>query len=226
MSELHINSTQQQAVKNKSKKKSKKGAPKPLTKRVIITDADLSMTCEETQTPVKKIVKKLDNLKNNDNKIEEKAGVMPIIKTEEDNIKQDLPKSSEDEEKKKNKKKKKTSKITAPSNSDATVNAVDDSYDFLLDLALADVTVEKTNVEISQELDKIIQKGMYSSLEEKIKSLNIDESDGFFKSVFSKISSRESSEEKTGFSKTPDFSKILQNTRTLFKPNSLQMEYF
>ncbi|KAJ8950756.1 hypothetical protein NQ318_011249 [Aromia moschata] len=135
---------------------------------------------------------------------------------------------------KKAKKKKKPNRMamstSSLSSSNTTINVMEDSYDFLLDTALSDESVEKTNIEISQELDKLIQRGMYSNLEEKIKLLNIDESDGFFKSIFSTISSREPSVEKaTTLTQSPDLGKLLQNTRNLCAPSSsrhLKMDIF
>ncbi|KAH0809828.1 hypothetical protein GEV33_012961 [Tenebrio molitor] len=66
----------------------------------------------------------------------------------------------------------------------------------------------------------MIQRGMYSSLEEKIKSMNIESNDNFFKSIIHNIStSRESSVEKNNY-KNPDLSKILNNSSLLkTKPN-------
>lgn len=222
--EINVSATEQEAVKTKSNKKSKKGTQKPITKRVIITDVDLSMKCEEIKTPMKKIVTKVSEKPNEcvkttptptEEKVEEKMG-------------EDLPKRDDEEEKKKSKKKKKRpNKITITnslSSSNTTLNNMDDSYDFLLDSALSPESVEKTNVEMSQELDKIIQKGMYSSLEEKIKSMNIDDSDGFFRSVFSNISNTKSGVEKNGFNKTLDLSKVLQDSRSLFRPSSVSEE--
>lgn len=72
---------------------------------------------------------------------------------------------------------------------------------------------------MSQELDKMIQRGMYSSLEEKIKSMNIESNDNFFKSIINNISSREPSVEKNSYTKNPDLSKILTST-SLLKPKS------
>lgn len=218
--------TEPDVVKTKSSKKSKKGTQKQITKRVIITDIDLSMKCEEVKAPpLKKIVKV--NEKSN-----ECVKVVPVEEKIEEKI-EEIPKRDEEEEKKKGKKKKKkSSKTTIPSSlssSNTTINNMDESYDFLLDSALSPESLEKTNVEISQELDKIIQKGMYSNLEEKVKSLNIDDSDGFFKSVFSNISTTKSNVDKNGFNKSLDLTKVLQDSRSLFRPSSthrLKMEFF
>ncbi|CAH1278313.1 unnamed protein product [Diabrotica balteata] len=181
------------------KKKSKKNSQKPQPKRVIITDIDLSDKCEEPKTPIKKVVKKVDKSKE-----------APEIKIEtvEPIVMKPVP-SDDTDEKKIKKKKKKTPKTVADSSlssSTTTLSVTEDAYDILLDANLS-IESDKTNDEISVELDKMIQKGMYSNLEGKMRSLNIAEEDGFFKSVFSKIpiSGRT---EATGFLKTPDFTKI------------------
>ncbi|KAK9718259.1 hypothetical protein QE152_g23294 [Popillia japonica] len=90
-------------------------------------------------------------------------------------------------DKKKSKKKKKLPKsnlstsIPSISSSTATLNNIDDSYDFLLDTtSLID---DKTNIEVSEELDKMIQKGLFGNLEEKFRSLNVSVDDDFFKSL-------------------------------------------
>ncbi|XP_072394501.1 uncharacterized protein [Diabrotica undecimpunctata] len=181
------------------KKKSKKNSQKTQPKRVIITDIDLSDKCEEPKTPIKKVVKKVDKPKE-----------APEIKIEtvEPIVMKPVP-SDDTDEKKIKKKKKKTPKTVADSSlssSTTTLSVTEDAYDILLDANLS-IESDKTNDEISVELDKMIQKGMYSNLEGKMRSLNIAEEDGFFKSVFSKIpiSGRT---EATGFLKTPDFTKI------------------
>ncbi|KAJ8921160.1 hypothetical protein NQ315_013632 [Exocentrus adspersus] len=208
-------------IKTKVNKKSKKGAQKPQTKRVIITDVDLSMQCEELKTPLKKIVTKLNEKPSEI--VKEEIATEAEEKIDE---KAEPPKRDVEEEKKKNKKKKKkpskTTITNSLSSSSATINNIDDSYDFLLDSALSPQSIEKTNVEISQEFDKIIQKGMYSSLEGKIKSMNINDSDGFFKSVFSNISIP--TPNKNGFNKQPDLSRILQDSRSLFRSSSVSQE--
>ncbi|VEN38876.1 unnamed protein product, partial [Callosobruchus maculatus] len=164
-------------------KQKKKGSQKPLTKRVIITDIDMSDKFEEIKTPVKKIV----------TKIEKPAKKIPVTEVKPE-TKPEPEKTAasdttaEDEEKKKGKKKKRKQQ----QGSKPTTTSQDESYDFLLDPSLEVVSEDKTNDEISQELDRIIQKGMYSSLEEKVKSLNIaDDCGDFFKSVFSTITSSE-----------------------------------
>ncbi|CAG9815107.1 unnamed protein product [Phaedon cochleariae] len=203
-------------AKPKTKKKSKKGSQKTVTKRVIITDIDLSDKCEEIKTPVKKIVKKIEHHEETP-----EVAPNPVEPIEEVTKDPTLPQDNDEDEKKKSKKKrKKPSKSVTSDNSlpgSTATLTTGESYDFLLDASLADEK-DKTNDEISQELDKIIQKGMYSNLEEKMRSLDIDESEGFFKSIFSKISTRDSYD-KAGYSKTPDFTKI-----TLFKPATSRQE--
>ncbi|KAF5279772.1 hypothetical protein FQR65_LT15271 [Abscondita terminalis] len=85
-------------------------------------------------------------------------------------------------EKKKKKKKKPQPLLEtrSASSSNATLNA-DESYDFLLENSLLENFEQKTNVEISHELDRMIQKGMYAHLEEKMRSLNLNANDDFFK---------------------------------------------
>nr|CAI5823552.1 unnamed protein product [Callosobruchus analis] len=164
-------------------KQKKRGSQKPLTKRVIITDVDMSDKFEEIKTPVKKIVTKIEKPTKKTHVTEAKPETQP---EPEKTVAADT--TAEDEEKKKGKKKKRKQQHGSKS----TTTAQDESYDFLLDRSLEVVSEDKTNDEISQELDRIIQKGMYSSLEEKVKSLNIaDDCGGFFKSVFSTITSSE-----------------------------------
>ncbi|CAH1987282.1 unnamed protein product [Acanthoscelides obtectus] len=177
-----IDEIEKESVASRQKQK-KKGTQKPLTKRVIITDVDMSDKFEEIKTPVKKIVKKIEKpVKKIDI-----PDIKPDIEPEPEKEKEVVTEATvEDEDKKKAKKKKK--KYSQGSKTTTTTQA--ESYDFLLDSALVVVSEDKTNDEISQELDRIIQKGMYSSLEEKVKSLNIaDDCEDFFKSVFSTITS-------------------------------------
>ncbi|XP_056633146.1 uncharacterized protein LOC130442811 isoform X1 [Diorhabda sublineata] len=188
---------------NITKKKSKKNSQKPVTKKVIITDIDLSDKFDIPKTPIKKIVKKVDKQLQN----------VEVIGVEEDCEEIEAPVKTEVieqvEVKKGKKKKKKPSKAviaSSLSSSTSTLPVTEDAYDILLDTHLA-VETGKTNDEISMELNKLIQKGMYSNLEEKMKSLNITEGDGFFKSIFSKIPLSEKAE-ATGFLKSPDFTKI------------------
>ncbi|CAH0548975.1 unnamed protein product [Brassicogethes aeneus] len=162
-----------------TKKKSKKGTQKPLTKRVIITDVDLSQTESKVEETKKK----------------EEEKIAEVAKKEETAVK------------KGKKKKKKTPKV-AVEDVDVT-NRNEDSYDFL-----PSIEEDKTNVDVYQELDKMIQKGMYNNLETKMKSMNVEKSEDFFKSVIGSIGSNK--EEKTAFNKAPDFTRILQSTRKLY----------
>ncbi|XP_030747510.1 uncharacterized protein LOC115876000 isoform X2 [Sitophilus oryzae] len=191
-------------------KKPKKGSQKPLTKKVIITDIDLSMTVEEIKTPVKKVVKKIEEHKSTST-----TNISNIVATSAEPTTEPI----EPTEKKSKKKKKKQIKQVNSSNS--TLNNTEDSYDFLLENSVLTEIVEKTNDEISLELDKLIQKGMYSSLQEKMKSINVEtEADGFFKVLDSVVSpSKENISAGNGFMKAPDFNRIFQSTRQFLKPN-------
>ncbi|CAH1115341.1 unnamed protein product [Psylliodes chrysocephalus] len=182
-----------------SKKKSKKGTQKAITKRVIITDIDLSEKNEQVKTPMKKIVKKIDKPKEMQEIVPEEVQE-PIV------LPETVSEEPEEDKKKSKKKKKKTTKTSSLSSSSTTLSLAEDAYDLLLDTSLATET-DKTNDEISVELDKMIQKGIYSSLEEKMKTLNLSETDGFFKSIFSKVPMT-AKPEPVGFLKSPDFTKI------------------
>jgi hypothetical protein len=200
--------------KKVTKKKSKKNhaktpVPPPIIKRVMIKDIDLSL--EQVELKVKEC-RRVEVVNQHEEVVEEPVSI------EEESVKSVTEQKKESPEKKPKKKKKKVSKVavlSSQSSSNTTLNVPDDSYDFLLDESL-----DKTNVEVSQELDKMIQRGMYSSLEEKIKSMNIESNDNFFKSIIHNIStSRESSVEKNNY-KNPDLSKILNNSSLLkTKPN-------
>ncbi|RZC37399.1 titin-like [Asbolus verrucosus] len=207
------------------KKKSKKNQ-KTVTKRVIIKDVDLSQEIEKEEIVEAKVEKVIEEEKKVEEKteeaIEEKSKDLIEEKTEEvidEKSQEVIEEKKETPEKKTKKKKKKVVKpaiVSSQSSSSTTLNVTDDSYDFLLESSLLNESQEKTNVEVSQELDKMIQRGMYSSLEEKIKSLNMESNDNFFKAIIHNIS-RESSVEKNSFSKTPDFTKILNSTTPLLK---------
>lgn len=205
---------------NIAKKKSKKNSQKPVTKKVIITDIDLSDKFDVPKTPIKKIVKKVDKHEIKVQNVEEIREEENCQETEEASINTDV--IGQVEVKKGKKKKKKPAKAIAASSlssSTSTLTVTEDAYDILLDTHLA-VETGKTNDEISMELNKMIQKGMYSNLEEKMKSLNITEGDGFFKSIFSKIPLSEKAE-ANGFLKSPDFTKI-----PLFKPDPTRRRFF
>ncbi|XP_019876522.2 microtubule-associated protein futsch isoform X2 [Aethina tumida] len=202
----------------KTKKKSKKGTQKPLTKRVIITDL-----CRP-ESPVKET--KDDKDKDKEVKVKEAEPpqeVEPSQEVAKEEVAKEVVKEEKVEGEKKQKKKKKKSQkasTSSVSSSTTTLNATDDTYDFL------EENDAKTNVEVYQELDKLIQKGMYSSLETKMRTLNIERNDDFFESVLSKIRSPEAGEQKR-----LDFTRILQSTRRLCtEPTALhplrQMDFF
>lgn len=190
--------------KSSSKKKSKKSVQKPI-KRVFITDLDLSgLSPEHKKEEVKETVKETKTTVPQEVKqIETKEVVI-----EQEDVKEEIVTPIEPTEKKNKKKKKKSKAADVVSNTQ--LNS-EDAYDLLLENTLSHNSEDKTNMEISQELDLIIQRGMYSSLEEKIKALNIIPiKEEFFQSVVR--TSRESSTEKS-----PEFSKLLANSMPKFK---------
>ncbi|XP_063930201.1 titin-like isoform X2 [Zophobas morio] len=204
--------------KKKSRKNHTKSTPPAITKRVIITDVDLSVpevkkeVEEEKEVKIEEEIKPIEEVKVvEETKPEEEKAPEKVEVAEEDTEKVEIVEEEKKEstEKKSKKKKKKVGTkstiLSRQSSSNNALNVSDDSYDFLLDESL-----EKTNLEVSQELDKMIQRGMYSSLEEKIKSMNIESNDNFFKTIISNISSRESSVEKNHpYIKTPDFGRLM-----------------
>ena len=110
-------------------------------------------------------------------------------------------------EKKKNKKKKKQMLNQEKEHLWDTNNA-NDSYNLSLNTSTPEEN-EKTYVEVSQELDKMIQKGLYNSLEEKIKSFNATvQTDSFFKSISFTSVLKPSTPEKN-FLKVDNFSSLL-----------------
>lgn len=133
-------------------------------KRVMVTDNIPPILTKET--PVKKVV-------DPPKKVEEPT------KTQEKKDSASTPSKSS----KKSNKKKSTTKASIESSPGSSKDRKDDttscSFDFL-----PSNSADKTNIEVSQELDLLIQRGMYSSLEEKIRSFNITASnDGFFKTI-------------------------------------------
>lgn len=78
----------------------------------------------------------------------------------------------------KSKKKKKKSKAK-PQNL-STTTSVDETYDFLVEDSFSNPD-SKTNIEVSQELDRMIQRGLYANIEEKLKTYN--PTDSFIQSV-------------------------------------------
>ncbi|GJQ83450.1 hypothetical protein Trydic_g8577 [Trypoxylus dichotomus] len=214
-------------IKDIQKKKSKKGNNKNTTKRIMIIDPDVSK--EETQiTKSKEIPKPKGTKAPQELEITVPKTSKDIPKIEEVNDKTVQKEGSPDSvvltlpeepmeslttpDKKKSKKKKKQTKSTLSSSipsissSTTTLNNMDDSYDFLLDTtALVD---DKTNVEVSEELDKMIQKGLF----EKFKSLNVSVGDDFFKSLSLKPKNQSTPEK--GFIKATNFTTILNNANT------------
>ncbi|XP_044763752.1 uncharacterized protein LOC123320487 isoform X2 [Coccinella septempunctata] len=208
--------------KSSSKKKSKKGGQRQQTKRVFITDVDLSEVLPETKKneaeedikePEEIVVKEDEKEETSEEIQKEEAKLDPLPVVEIEVISEETVEKKEliqiEQTEKKNKKKKKKSKITEAVTNTPT-NA-EDTYDLLLENTLSNNSEDKTNMEISQELDLIIQRGMYSNLEEKIKALNIIPiKEEFFQSVVQ--TSRESSTEKS-----PEFTKLLANSMPKFK---------
>ncbi|XP_017774451.1 PREDICTED: uncharacterized protein LOC108561148 [Nicrophorus vespilloides] len=129
---------------------------------------------------------------------------------------EEKPIAESPEKKKVNKKKKKSSR-------DSQIVQNLDDYDFLIKDSL--LVEEKTNVEVSEELDKIIQRGMYSSLEEKIRSLNIKASnDGFFKTMSLLGPERKKSNDLTeALMKTTSFKPAVASTRDAVKVTSTEL---
>ncbi|KAL3270615.1 hypothetical protein HHI36_021149 [Cryptolaemus montrouzieri] len=190
-------------VKSKSKKKSKKTNQKTSVKRVIITDIDLSESIPED-----KMEEIIEETQPTPAPIEVETVIEDVIEEQVELVEETPVRDhTENPEKKSKKKKKKQSKgIETTPNSTLS----EDTYDLLLENTFSNNSEDKTNMEISQELDLIIQRGMYSSLEEKIKSLNIIPiKQEFFRSM---VRSRESSMEKS-----PEFTKLLANSMPKFK---------
>lgn len=148
-------------------KKTNNKNPKQI-KRVMVTDNIPPVIIKET--PIKKVLetKKLDESKPP--QPQEKADVVP---------KKVVSESTPSKTSKKTNKKKSTSKSNCIEVSPSISKEDVCSYNFL-----PANSEDKTNVEVSQELDLLIQRGMYSSLEEKIRNFNITASnDGFFKTI-------------------------------------------
>lgn len=191
----------------------RKAKKKLQTKRIIIKDTYM-VTPEVTEPKKPEVAKK-----------EEAPPPTPPVEVEEDTkqittsdpvvtaIASESPVSTP--EKRTKRKKKKPAKLpsVSVSSSNTTLNNLDDSYDFLLEPSVLDESEDKTNVEISQELDRLIQKGMYNNLEEKIKSLNVSfPNDNFFSSI--NLTSPLTFE-KNNFLKANDFASLLKPTTNL-----------
>lgn len=138
-------------------RKKKKKTIKIATKKVIVTDFPPVENVEVAEEPPCEPVAPEESTEAEEKIIAEEESVKSV---------------SETPEKKKKKKKKPVILTTNPT-------PISDTYDFLLETS--DDFDKKTNVEISQELDRMIQKGMYSNLEGKIRSMNIDLDDAFFR---------------------------------------------
>ncbi|KAF5282878.1 hypothetical protein FQA39_LY17458 [Lamprigera yunnana] len=160
-------------------KKKKKKVQKILIKKVMITDVlPPEQLLEVVETPVVKIA------------VEESAAVEENMSIEK------VPVVKVDKKKKKKKKQMLVlQKIQSVSSSTTTLNG-DDSYDFLVEKL--EGLEQKTNIEISKELDRMIQQGMYLNLEEKIRGLNLDmNNDDFFKTYVKEKSLDEESQGST-----------------------------
>ncbi|CAH1132083.1 unnamed protein product [Ceutorhynchus assimilis] len=200
----------------KSKKRSKKGTQKPLLKKVIITD----IFNDEPKIPVEKKVVTVEDLKP-------MVSTAAPVKVIEEPVEESTAEIDVAEKKSKKKKKTKSNKTyNNENNNDSTKSLpTDDSYEVLLENTIA----SGENVEeISLELDKLIQKGMYNSFQENIKTLNVEpEADAFFKTIGSTLAgtSKDKSVAASGSStKTPDFNRIFQSTRQFLKPNMVSVE--
>nr|XP_022903701.1 uncharacterized protein LOC111416007 isoform X2 [Onthophagus taurus] len=180
-----------------------KKTKKQVQKRILVKDCDF-INVEETEEKEEKIVQEEKVLKE----VPQNNETLTIKET--DQKPESIP-----PEKKKPKKKKKIQKINPPlskSSSTTTLNnpnIFDESYDFLLDTTSLLETNDKTNVEVSEELDKMIQKGLFGNLEEKMKTLNVSIDEDFFKSL--NFSKPQSTPDKSGFIKATDLSSILTN---------------
>ncbi|XP_066144421.1 uro-adherence factor A-like isoform X1 [Euwallacea fornicatus] len=189
----------------KPPKRSKRGTQKPLLKKIMITDI-----FNEPETPP--------------------ADLKPTVvkKTTPEVIEPELPAHSpskettpEADQEKKTKKKKKNKPPKLPASSNNNTSKAESSY-VSLEKSLTEETLEKTNDEISMELDKLIQKGMFSSLEEKIKSINVEpETDAFFKTLGASVMAPK----PATLLKAPDFNRIFQSTRQFLKPNMVSVEH-
>ncbi|KAH1011584.1 hypothetical protein HUJ04_000923 [Dendroctonus ponderosae] len=193
----------------KLKKKSKKGTQKPLMKKIIITDIfNDAVATPEMKTPIKK-VEETKSLKAKPEMppvaIEEAVEVKVEDELSEEKVTAQLEKKTR--KKKKNKSAKPVSNFPS--------ELADDSA--LENSALNEV-IGKTNDEVSLELDQLIQKGMFSSLQEKMKCLSVEpETDEFFKNVGAIVAPGK--DKPAPIVKAPDFNRIFQSTRQFLKPN-------
>ncbi|KRT78964.1 hypothetical protein AMK59_8029, partial [Oryctes borbonicus] len=227
------------SAKETQKKKTKKAGSKNNTKRIIILDPDVSKkeiqkvnkpkeipkakvakVPQETEIAAPKvpeIVPKVEETKNEPLEKETSLESAVLAPLEEPAEILTTPDKKKSKKKKKQNKSNLSTSIPSISSSSTTLNNMDDSYDFLLDTtALVD---EKTNVEVSEEFDKMIQKGLFGNLEEKIRSLNVSVDDDFFKSL--SLKPRNQSTPEKGFIKATNFTTILNNTNSLPKKSLL-----
>ncbi|XP_018332461.1 uncharacterized protein LOC108741971 [Agrilus planipennis] len=168
---------------------------------------DLPIAAVVTEEPVK------DNIQEN---VEETvASHVEAVVTDE------AAGTASDTSDKKSKRKKK--RVTLKSNlnknrsasSSSSVLNVDDPYNYLLEDIILKDSDNKTNEEISEELDRIIQKGMYTSLEEKLKTINVSDSteDQFFKMLnCDSFVQKKPAQSNTTSIKITDFASILKNS--------------
>lgn len=178
-------------------KKSKKGTQKPLLKKVIITDIFKEPETPVIEAPTKKTV------------------AAPIENTKVTVEKEVTPEPESEPQDKKPKRKKNKSKSSKTNSSSDQTTKEDTSYLLINE----ELTLEKTNDEISLELDQLIQKGMYSSLQKKIKTINVEpDMDAFFKTMG--VGAK-----PAPVMKAPDFNRIFQSTRQFLKPNMVSVEH-
>lgn len=188
----------------KNSRKGRKNSQKSATKRIIIKDT-YEVAPEVSKKPLEATAKPQTE------EVEE-----PQPKPEPLTAITESPISTPEKRTKKKKKKPQKPTVTksvSVSSSNTTLNNLDDTYDFLLEPSVLDESEDKTNVEISQELDRLIQKGMYNNLEEKIKSLNTSfPSDNFFSSI--NLTSPLTFE-KSNFLKSNEFNSLFTTTTNL-----------
>ncbi|KAK4878770.1 hypothetical protein RN001_011276 [Aquatica leii] len=174
--------------------KKKKKVQKILVKKVMVTDMPLPQEAKVTE-PIRVITTPEVVTEVPTSEVPEPevpTPEVPTTNTEPSTTKvpeipptnpvPEVPPETKTTEKKKKKKKKSLQTQQSVSSSNTTLNG-DDSYDFLIENSALEEFDQKTNVEVSFELDRIIQKSMYTHLEEKMKSLNLSLNDEFFKAA-------------------------------------------
>lgn len=181
---------------NKLKKSKKVEKPKKITtknKRIIINDQELQKNNNTNNTETKNT--KLEGKLEVSLPLETKKEKSPQIKVQIPPVeKSNKPVALEtekipvetvterqesveelEEQKTETKIKKKKRKTKPKTQSSPSTTSTDESYEFLIE------PETKTNLEVSLELDRMIQRGLYANLEEKLKSFN--PSDSFISSV-------------------------------------------